>query len=77
MVSITASVSRFSSSRSAMRLRTSARSAGELRLHFAAAACAASSASSTSALPERATSQSGLPVIGVTLVKYCPLAGGR
>ncbi len=75
IVSMNASVSRFASSLSAMRLRMSARSAGEEMFHFAAAACAASSASSTSSFVDRATSQSGLPVIGVGLEKYCPLTG--
>jgi hypothetical protein len=75
IVSITASASRFSSSRSAMRLRMIARSVTEVRPHGRRALCAASSASSTSSAVLRATSHSGWPVMGVMFVKYCPRTG--
>jgi len=61
--------SRFSSIRSAMRLRMRARSAGAVRPQASLAACAASSALSMSAASERATSQTTLPVIGEVFSK--------
>ncbi|MNT29293.1 hypothetical protein D3C72_1650250 [compost metagenome] len=62
--------------RSAMRFRILARSVVEVRAQAALAACAASSAASTSCCPERGTRVNGLPVIGVTDSKYSPPAGG-
>jgi hypothetical protein len=61
--------------RSAILFRMLARSAGEVLPQASLAAWAASSASSTSSLLERATSQKGWPVIGVTFGKYSPLTG--
>ncbi|CAM5233055.1 hypothetical protein SANTM175S_04818 [Streptomyces antimycoticus] len=68
-VSATAIFSRFSSIRSAIRLRAPARSATEARPQRSAAAWAASSASPTSAAEERATSQKTLPSTGEGLSK--------
>ena len=63
--------------RSAILLRISARSAGLVRPQASLAACAASSAASTSDASERAISQTGWPVIGETLSKYLPAFGAR
>ena len=52
------------------------RSADDVLPHAALAACAASSALSTSAAFDRAIWQITWPVIGVTLSKYSPDAGG-
>src|SRR5450759_5340102 len=76
IVSMKASVSRLASRRSAILLRRLARYAGEVLFQLMAAAWAASSARSTSSLVDRATSQSGWPVIGVGLTKYFPRTGG-
>ena len=74
-VSATAIFSRFSSIRSAIRLRMSARSAGEVLFHVGAAAHAASRAASMSSAVPRPTSQNVLPVTGVGFSKYCPFFG--
>ena len=74
-VSATASAAVCSSIRSAILLRTAARSAGAVLPHAGAAACAASSALSISASSDRATSQNTWPVTGVGFSKYRPLAG--
>ncbi|SHW22564.1 Uncharacterised protein [Mycobacteroides abscessus subsp. abscessus] len=74
--SATAMASRFASIRSATRLRMSALSAGESLAQPGAAACAASSAFSTSASPERGISQNTSPVTGVRFSKYRPCSGG-
>ncbi len=67
--SATASRSRFSSIRSAIRLRISARSAGGVRPQAGAGAWAASRASSTSSAPLRAASVKTRPVTGVGFSK--------
>lgn len=67
--SATARDSRFSSMRSAILFRIAARSAGAVLPHAGAAAWAASSALSTSASSERATSQNVWPVTGVGFSK--------
>ena len=59
-----ATFSRFASIRSAIRLSSTARSAGVVLPHAGAAAWAASRALSTSAAVERATSQNDSPVTG-------------
>src|SRR3546814_13432229 len=74
-VSAGASLPRFTSMRSAIRLRISERSAGEVRPQAYLAACAASSASSISSASDRANWQTGLPVIGETLYTSRPDAG--
>src|SRR6202046_3203688 len=73
--SASASESRFSSIRSAILFKIAARSAGAGLPHAPAAACAASSALSTSVSSERATSQYGWPVTGVKFSKYRPAQG--
>ena len=62
--------------RSAILLRITARSAGEVLFQVTAAAWAASRASSTSSAVERATSVNTSPVTGVGFWKYSPLVGG-
>lgn len=62
--------------RSAIRLRITARSAGEVLFQVGAAAWAASSASSASSAVERGTSVKTSPVTGVEFGKYSPLVGG-
>ena len=52
-----------------------ARSVVEVRPQAGAAACAASSAFSTSSAVERATEQITCPLMGETLSKYCPRTG--
>ena len=74
-VSARASSSRFSSIRSAMRFRISARSAAQVRPQASLAAWAASSAASMSSASERAISHSFAPVTGEMLSKYRPAAG--
>ena len=74
-LSATASASRFCSIRSAILLRTAARSAAAVRAQPGAAACAASSARSTSSAVPRAISVNGLPLTGVGFSKYRPSAG--
>src|SRR5678815_787053 len=76
MVSMSAIASRFCSSRSAIRLRMLARYAADVVFQLRAAACAASSARSTSSCVERATSQRGCPVTGEGFMKYWPFTGG-
>src|SRR5512145_3314331 len=71
-----ARVSRLASIRSAIRFRMLARYAGDVLFQLMPAAYAASRALSMSSWVERATSQSGLPVIGVGFTKYCPRTGG-
>ena len=56
-------------------LYTGMTSPGAVLPHAAAAAWAASSALSTSAASERATSQNGWPVTGVKFSKYRPAEG--
>ncbi|MCY1226149.1 hypothetical protein D9M72_383710 [compost metagenome] len=73
--SATASISRFSSMRSAILFRMAARSATEVLPHEGAILCAASRASSMSSAVPRATSQNALPVTGVMFSKYWPLTG--
>ena len=68
-VSARASSSRFSSMRSAMWFRISARSAALARPQASLAAWAASSAASTSVASERAISQSFAPFTGEKLSK--------
>jgi len=63
------------SMRSAMRLRTRARSTTLVRPQASFAACAASSAASTSCASERAILQTTWPVTGEMLSKYCPDLG--
>lgn len=75
IVSISARKSRFSWSRSAMRLRISERSATEVRPQLWRAACAASSASSMSGAVDLATSQTGFDVIGVDVRKVAAFHG--
>ncbi len=75
MVSTAASTLRFSSMRSAILLRISARLAGAVLPQASLALWAASSASSMSAACERAIWQTGLPVIGLILSKYWPSTG--
>ncbi len=75
-LSATASSSRWSAIRSAIRSSTWARSAGEVRPQAGAAAWAASSAASTSSAVPRAISQNTSPVTGVGFSKYCPRTGG-
>ncbi len=74
-LSATAIFSRFCSMRSAILFRMTARSAGAVLPQAGAAWCAASSASSTSSLVDRATSQNGWPLTGETFSKYMPLTG--
>ena len=62
--------SRLASTRSAILFRTLARSAADVLPHAGAAACAASSAFSTSSAVPRATSVNVSPVIGVGFSKY-------
>ena len=62
--------------RSAILLRMLARSVTEVLPQAGAAACAASSAFSTSSAVPRATSVNVSPVTGVGFSKYWPLAGG-
>src|SRR6187401_3793202 len=66
-VSAAASMGRFASMRSAILLRIFARSVVDVLPQAAFALCAASSANSTSAAEDRATSQKTLPVTGVVL----------
>ncbi len=61
--------------RSAILLRITARSAGDVAFHFGAAAQAASSAASMSSAVPRPTSQNTLPLMGLTFSKYWPLIG--
>ena len=68
-VSASAMRSRFSSIRSAILFRMRARSPAEVRPQASLAACAASSAFSTSCASERATSQMTRPVIGEVFSK--------
>ena len=75
IVSMSAMVSMFSSRRSAILLSRIARVVGDVAFQLTAAACAASSARSTSSAVDRATSHNGLPVMGVGLVKYLPRTG--
>ena len=75
-VSATAMASRFASMRSAMRVSTSARSAGEVFAHAGNAFQPASTAASTSFAVPRAISVNGLPVTGLMSSKYWPSAGG-
>ena len=74
-VSATASISRLASMASAMALSTAARSASEVSPQASLAACAASRASSTSSAVDRATSQNGFPLTGLTLAMYWPFTG--
>src|SRR5215212_30004 len=73
--SATAMDSRFSSMRSAILLRTLARSAGDVLPQADAAAWAASSAFSMSASSERGISQNDWPLTGLTFSKYRRAAG--
>ena len=73
--SATASISRLSSMRSAIRLRMLARSVALVVPQAAAAVWAASSASSTSLASERAISVNTAPVAGATFPKYRPAVG--
>src|SRR5690625_67273 len=75
-VSATASISKFSSIRSAILFKIFARSAGDVFPHAGAASCAASRASSTSSAVDLDISQNTSPVTGVTFSKYIPLTGG-
>ena len=61
--------------RSAILLRITARSAAEVLPQAGAAACAASSAMSTSVSSDRGISQNVCPVTGVGFSKYRPAAG--
>ena len=74
-LSATASISRLSSITSATLFRTRERSACEASPHASFAACAASSARSTSSGVERGTSVNGSPVAGVRFVEYSPCTG--
>ena len=74
-LSATASISRLSSIASATLFSTRERSVVEASPHASFAACAASSASSTSSGVERGTSVNGSPVAGVTFSEYSPLTG--
>ena len=74
--SATASSSRFSSMRSAMRFNKRARSATAVLPQASLAAWAASRACSMSSAVERGTSQKGLPLTGEGFSQYLPLAGG-
>ena len=71
-LSATASISRLASMRSAIALRTRARSVSEVSPHAARAAWAASSASSMSSAVEWATLVKGLPVAGLRFSRYSP-----
>ena len=75
-LSATASSSRFCSMRSAILLRTAARSAAAVRPQAALAPWAAWTARSTSSAVPRAISVNTAPVTGVGFSKYFPLAGG-
>ena len=75
-LSATASSSRCSSIASATLLSTFARSVDEVSPQAVFAACAASSASSTSAGVERGTSVNTSPVAGVGFSEYSPSRGG-
>ncbi len=75
-LSATASSSRLSSIASATRFRTRERSATEVSAQASFAACAASSARSTSSVVERGTSVNGSPVAGVTFWEYSFFTGG-
>ena len=75
-LSATASISACSSIASATLVSTRARAAGDSWPHASFAACAASSAVSTSAGVESATSQIGLAVAGLRFTRYLPSAGG-
>ena len=55
---------------SAMALRTAARSVSDVSPQASLAAWAASRASSTSSGVDRATSQKGLPLTGLTFAMY-------
>lgn len=61
--------------RSAILSNTLARSVVEVLPQASLAACAASSAASMSCALERAIEVNTLPLIGVVLSKYWPLAG--
>ena len=76
MASTGARASSFSSMRSAILLRTRARSAGAARPQASLAAWAASSASSMSSAVERAIVQTTDPSIGDTLSNFWPFTGG-
>ena len=69
-VSATANISRFASMASAMRLRTAAALGQRCVAQASLAAWAASSANSTSSTVDRATSQNGFPLTGLTLAMY-------
>lgn len=62
--------------RSAIFSRMSERSVADVRPQPGAAACAASSARSTSSAVPRATSVNGCPFTGDGFSKYWPRAGG-
>jgi hypothetical protein len=74
-VSTCASISRFSSIRSAIFIRTALRSAIEVFPQAGAASCAASSASSISAAFDRGIIVIGLPLTGDMSSKYSPFVG--
>src|SRR3954463_10869835 len=74
-VSAMARRSRLSSIRAAIRFSIAARSATLVRPQAAFAACAASSAASTSCASERAILQTIWPVTGEALSKYLPELG--
>src|SRR5450631_4233025 len=74
-VSTAARNGRYCSIRSAILLSTAARCATEVRPQASAAACAASTARSTSSACERAILQTTWPVVGDILSKYTPLTG--
>ena len=74
-LSATASISRCSSIASAILLRTRERSVVDASPQAVFAACAASSASSTSSGVERGTSVNASPVAGVRFSEYSPCTG--
>ena len=74
-LSATASISRCSSIRSAIRFSTRARSASVASPQAVFAACAASSANSMSSAVERATCVKAWPVTGLRLSEYAPFTG--
>ena len=75
-VSATASSSKFCSKRSAIFNNRFERVVGDALFQDALAACAASSASSISAVEERGIFVNTLPSTGEMLSKYSPLTGG-